>query len=418
MRQKPEIRKIASNIGYLSMQQAVNYVLPLITVPYLVNTIGTERYGLLSFATAFVCYFQVIIDYGFNFSAVQAISSHRADPRHLSNIFFSVTIIKLFFACVCFGIMFVMILIIPQFHKDSSLYFWSYAATVGTIFFPIWFFQGVEEMKYITILNFILKGGITAFFFVFIRKPADYMWVVYLNATGALLVGALSVATLFIKFRITFVVPNHVTILELLRNGLRIFISQIAVTLFTNTNTFILGIFTNNLTVGTYAVSEKIIRAGVALCVPISNAIYPRTILLFKESRERALSFLRKVLFSGSVLFSCVSILLFLFAEPLVVLVTGTNNITAVILIRILSILPLSVFIDNIYGMQVLLNIGGMQQHFLRATIVSGLFSIIIQLFLVPHFGAVGTASSFLLTELLILTLYIIPVRRAGFKLP
>jgi PST family polysaccharide transporter len=273
-------------------------------------------------------------------------------------------------------------------------------------------------MKYITILNFILKGGITAFFFVFIRKPADYMWVVYLNATGALLVGALSVATLFIKFRITFVVPNHVTILELLRNGLRIFISQIAVTLFTNTNTFILGIFTNNLTVGTYAVAEKIVRASIALSMPVSSSIYPRTILLFKESRERALSFLRKVLFSGSALFICVSILLFLFAEPIVLLVTGTANATACMLVRIMSILPLSVFIDNIDGVQVLLNIGGMQKQFLRAMIVSGIFSIILQLGLVPHFGAAGTASSFLLTELLILTLYIIPVRRAGFKLP
>jgi PST family polysaccharide transporter len=273
-------------------------------------------------------------------------------------------------------------------------------------------------MKYITIFNFILRAGATALLFVFVRKPNDYMWVVYLNAVGTLLIGVLSTVTLFRKFRVTFAVPNYVTIMELLRNGLRIFISQIAVTLFTNTNTFILGIFTNNLTVGTYAVAEKIVRAGIALSAPFSSAIYPRTILLFKESRERALSFLRKVLFGCSALFFCVSALLFLFAEPIVSLVTGTTNTTACMLVRIMSILPLSVFIDNIYGVQILLNIGGMQKQFLRAMIVSGIFSIVLQLGLVPHFGAVGTASSFLLTELLVLTLYIIPVRRAGFKLP
>jgi PST family polysaccharide transporter len=400
------------------MQQAVNYLLPLITVPYLVYTLGTERYGLLAFAAAFVFYFQVIIDYGFNYSAVQSVSIHRADPRRLSSIFFSVTVIKLVFASVCFGALLFFVALVPLFHKDATLYLWTFAATAGTIFFPTWFFQGVEEMKYITIFNFVLRGGATALLFVFIRNPDDYMWVPRLNALGSILIGILSTVLLFVRFRIVPVLPERATVVDLLRNGFRVFLSLAVSTLFNNTNTFILGIFSNNFIVGTYAVAEKIVRACIALSVPVSNAIYPRTVLLFKESRERALSFLRKVLFGGSALFGGVSILLFFFAEPIVSLVTGTHNSTAVLLVRILSILPLSVFIDNIYGVQVLLNIGSMQKQFLRAVVVSGLCSVVMQFALVPRFHAAGTAVSFLLAELCILTMYVIPVRRSGFKLP
>jgi PST family polysaccharide transporter len=418
LRQRPGARKIFGNIVYLSMQQAVNYLLPLITVPYLLYHLGTERYGLLAFAAAFVCYFQVIIDYGFNYSAVQAVSIHRSDLYRLSRIFFSVTAVKMVFASACLCILLLLIALVPLFHKDAALYLWTFAATAGTIFFPTWFFQGIEVMKYITIFNFILKGGAVALMFVFIKNPADYMWVPWLNAAGSVVVGMLSMVILFVKFRIVPVLPDRATVAEVLKNGFQIFMSQAVLTLFSNTNTFILGIFSNYFTVGTYAVAEKIVRACIALSVPVSNAIYPRTVLLFKESRERARLFLRKILLGGSALFGSVSILLFIFAEPLVALVTGTQNGTAVLVVRILSILPLSVFVDNIFGVQVLLNIGGMQKQFLKATIAAGLVSVLMQFALVPRLFAAGTAISFLAAELCILTMYIIPVRRAGFKLP
>jgi polysaccharide transporter, PST family len=418
LRQRAGARKIFDNIIYLSMQQAVNYLLPLITVPYLVYTLGTERYGLLAFAAAFVFYFQVIIDYGFNYSAVQAVSLHRGDPRQLSRIFFSVTAIKFIFALVCLGVLLLLIALVPLFHKDAHLFIWIFAATAGTILFPVWFFQGIEEMKYITLFNFICKGSATGLMFAFVKNTDDYMWVPYLNAGGNVLVGILSMVILFVKFRIAPVLPDRATVIGSLRDGFRIFMSLAVSTLFNNTNTFLLGVFSNNFIVGTYAVAEKIVRACIALSVPISNAIYPRTVMLFKESHERALSFLRKILFGGSALIGCVSILLFLFAGPIVFLVTGTHNGTAVLVVRILAILPLTVFVDNIYGVQVLLNIGGMQKQFLKATVISGLVSVLMQLALVPRFHAAGTAISFLAAELCILTMYIIPVRRSGFKLP
>jgi PST family polysaccharide transporter len=257
-----------------------------------------------------------------------------------------------------------------------------------------------------------------ALMFVFIRNPDDYMWVPWLNAAGSVLIGILSMIILFVKFRVVPILPDKATVTEVLKNGLRIFMSLVVSTLFNNTNTFILGIFSNYYIVGTYAVAEKIVRACIALSVPVSNAIYPRTVLLFKESRDRALPFLRKILLGGSALFGSVSILLFIFAEPVVSLVTGTQNGTAVLVVRILSILPLSVFVDNIFGVQVLLNIGGMQKQFLQATIAAGLLSVFMQFALVPRLFAAGTAISFLAAELCILTMYIIPVRRAGFKLP
>jgi PST family polysaccharide transporter len=242
--------------------------------------------------------------------------------------------------------------------------------------------------------------------------------VPWVSAGGSVLVGVMSMVVLFVKFRIAPVRPDRTTVSGLLKNGLKIFMSLSVSTLFNNSNTFILGIFSNNYIVGTYAVAEKIIRACTALSVPVSNAIYPRTILYFKESRERALSFLRKILFGGSALFGIVSILLFVFAPLIVSLVMGATNSTAVLVVRILSILPLSVFVDNMYGVQVLLNIGGMQKHFLRATIAAGALSILLQLVLVPRFFAAGTAVSFLVTELCILVMYVIPVRRSGFRLP
>ncbi len=72
---EPQARKVVmKNVASLSTLQAITYLLPIIILPYLFRVIGPEKFGLIAFAQAFVQYFMILTDYGFNISATKEIS--------------------------------------------------------------------------------------------------------------------------------------------------------------------------------------------------------------------------------------------------------------------------------------------------------------------------------------------------------
>ena len=412
----PENKKLLGNTVSLYVIQAVNYILPLIMVPYLIRVLGTETFGFIAFASSLTAYFQIIIDYGFNLSATREVSLHKKDTQWLSKQFFSVLLIKSALVLICAIVLITILLGIPRFKNEATLCMWLYVGVAGSILFPIWLFQGMEEMGYIAFFNLICRLMTTILYFVLIKGPNDFMWFAYLGAVGAWVINGASFVVAMRKFKLRPTFPGIAYIKTCLRGGFQIFITQISVSLFTNTNTFILGLFTNNQIVGKYAIAEKIVRAAIFLSAPIGSAIYPRASILFSESQVQALRFLKKVLIAGSAIFGFLSVSLFVFADFLVLLISGQKSNEIAILIRIMSILPLSVFVDNIFGTQIMINLN-MKKQLMWIIIIGGTFSLVLQIILVPLVKATGTAIGYLGAETVILLLMIDAVRRVGIRL-
>ena len=204
----PTRKRLAENFLSLSGLQAVNYLLPLITLPYLVRVLGPEKFGLIVFAQSFIEYFIILTDYGFNLSATREISIHRNNKEKVCEIFSSVMTVKFLLGTLSFIILALILIFIPKFRNDQLIYLFTFGMVLGNILFPVWFFQGMERMKYITILNIIAKGIFTVCIFIFIRKMADYPYVPLINSMGFLVAGGLSLRIVSKDFGIKFILPS------------------------------------------------------------------------------------------------------------------------------------------------------------------------------------------------------------------
>jgi PST family polysaccharide transporter len=409
-------KRFLSNFFYLSVLQGANYLLPLIALPYLVRVLGVEKFGLVSFAQAFIQYFIILTDYGFNFSATREISIRRENKQKVSEIFCSVILIKLVLAILSFIFLFLIVFSFGKFKNDRQIYFLTFGITLGQVMFPVWFFQGMENMKYITILNITAKIIFTISIFLFIRNTSDYIYVPLINSLGYLVAGILGLWVVFKKFGVIFGLPTIDSIKHQLKEGWHVFVSTAAISLYTVSNTFILGLFTNNMIVGYYSAADKLIRTVQGLLTPLSQTAYPYISKLVSESKQRALNFIRiLVVIVGGASF-VISLLVFVFAVPIVNIILGDQYKQSIIILRILAFLPFVIGLSNIFGIQTMLTFN-MKRTFSKILISAGLLNITLTLILAQLYQHIGVSVAVLITEIFVTLSMLFYLKRRGISI-
>ena len=398
---KHKNKVLIQNFSSLSILQFSNYLFPLITFPYLVRVLGPEKFGLVNFAAAFVAYFNVLTDYGFNLSATQEISVNRENKNKINEIFSSVFLIKLFLFLIS-GIVFViLVLSIPKFSSDSLIYIFSFLIVFGNVLFPVWFFQGMEEMKYITFINVTVKALWVIAVFILIKSQEDILLLVILNGTSFILIGLVSLVILRLYFSVSFIIPHDEEVKKQLAEGWYIFVSTASITLYTTSNIFILGLFTNNTVVGYFAAADKIRVALQGLFHNASVTIFPYLSKLFKESQQEAISFIKKYLRVSVIIAGILTIFTFVFAKEIILIIVGSKFIPSINVLRIIVFLPIIILLSNIYGIQIMLNLG-YKKEFSRIILFAGIVNLILSFILVPLYFEIGTSIAVVITEIIV----------------
>lgn len=408
----PEKKKLLENLLSLSTLSVVSYLFPLITVPYLVRVLGVEKFGLISFAQAFNQYFLVLTDYGFNLSATQEIARARNDREKISKIFSAVLTIKTALLFLSFFVLVLLTSLIPKFSEDSLLYIYSFGAVIASILFPVWVFQGIENMKHITLLNILSRSLFTILIFFFVKSENDYLYVPILTALGGIVAGVLSLIIIQNKFKIRYQVPTFGEMREQLVEGWHVFLSQVSVSLYSASNIFILGLLSTNVQVGYFVGINKIIQIIKSMINPITQSLFPYVNRKMDDSKEGALDFIKKISFPLALLFSVCSLVFFILAPLIVRIILGTEFEPAIIILRVMSFIPLFVILSNIMGIQVMLPLQYKKQ-FSNIILIAGIINVLLLFVLIPQYEALGVGISVLLTEMFVtVTMFVFLKRR------
>lgn len=266
---------MVTNFISLVLLQGVNYLLPLLSFPFLFRVLGVERWGLVTFGYALMQYFVMFTDFGFNLSATKYISQHRNDLEKI-NSYLNSAMIGRFILCSCsLLILLLLILCFDRFKIESTFYLLYFGMIIGNVLFPMWFFQGMENMKYITIFNLVAKSLSFIPFFIFIREPEDYIYVPICYSVGFILAGIVSIYIVYYRMGMKWYITSSTQIISALKDSSAYFLARASTSLFTTSNSFVLGLVCGNTAVGYYSAAEKLYQAYNQLLTPFTGVLFP-----------------------------------------------------------------------------------------------------------------------------------------------
>jgi O-antigen/teichoic acid export membrane protein len=406
-------KRLRKNIAALSVLQLLNYALPLAVVPYLVRVLGPAHYGLLVFAQASVNYANSVTDYGFNFSATRLVARHRDDPEALSRIFWSTAVAKMLLMFFCFAVLAGLIAVVPVFRSHAALLAACSMLVLGNVLFPMWFFQGMEEMGAITTAQAIAKISLIPLVFLFVKNSDHVVRAAALQSGTAVLAGIVGIPLLFRIARIRWYRPRGKDVLDSFREGWDVFISTAAITVYTSTNTVVLRFMSGDAQVGYFGAANKIINGSQGVLIPITQALYPHLNSMAVKSRQAAVALIRKSLFWILLVSALASVAFLLGAGPISHIAFGRDFDGSIVPLRWMGVLPVLLGLSNVFGVQTMLTFG-MNREFNRIVTSSAVINLLLTFPFAYFWGAAGAAIAIVLTELFVTTAMFLKVRSMG----
>ncbi|OAV73198.1 putative O-antigen transporter [Bacteroidales bacterium Barb6] len=266
---------MTTNFISLVAYQGINYVLPLISFPFLYRMLGETYFGLYAFGWALVQNLVMITDFGFNLSATKFISINKENRelvnRHLNSAFVS----RILLGILCFLLLLALIRYVPKFREHPMFFLLFFGVVAGNIMSPLWFFQGMEKMKYVTLFNAVAKCGAFIPIFFVVRGTDDYLWVPVFFSLGYCLAGGICLYFVYAKEGMSWFLPKRKEIVAVVKDSSAYFLSRVSVSMFTTVNVLVLGLSTTYEQVSYYSRAEKIYQAYNLLLSPFTGVLFP-----------------------------------------------------------------------------------------------------------------------------------------------
>lgn len=267
-------RSFFVNTTALFILQVANYMLPFVLVPYLTRVLGASLYGIIAFGFSLAQISCILTDYGFNISATYMIAKNRDNKEYINKVISSVFVIK----CIFLVIVFLLMTLYLTFQTKYAIYtpfFWlMYISIVGQTFQPIWLFQGLEKMLYITLFTVTSRIIYLLLVVYLVKSQNDYFLVGISNGTGHVIAAVIGVS-LFYKLGYSFVKVETDFIVSTFKESTQYFWSRAAVATYSSCGAFYLGIVSTPLEVAYYSAAEQLYRGARALYDPVSASLYP-----------------------------------------------------------------------------------------------------------------------------------------------
>lgn len=378
-----------------------SFIFPLISYPYVSRILLPEGTGKVSFATSLIAYFIMFAQLGIPTYGVRACSRVRDDRQALTRTAQELLIINLIMTALSYTALFLALLFVPRLRAERTLYL---LVSLSMIFNTIgmeWLYKALEQYTYITVRSIVFKIVALIAMFVLIHSREDY--VIYGGIT--ILASSASGICNFVHARrfISLRPVGGYRFQPHLKAVAVFFAMACASTVYTNLDTVMLGFMTSDETVGYYNAAVRIKSILVSIVTSLGAVLLPRASYYVERGEmDRFRQITRKAL--NFVFLAAVPMMIYfmVFARQGIFLLSGENYAGAVRPMQWIMPTLLFIGLSNVLGIQILVPLNR-EKVVLWSIIAGAAVDVVLNVALIPQYGASGAAAATSVAELVVL---------------
>lgn len=393
--------KSIQNFIFLITIQASNIVITLISMPLLIQGIGVDQFGLVNLSLSVIILANILVGFGYNLSGPREVAIYQNDKETLSQIVSNIVFSKVLMALLATLGIVLAIFGLNMFREYQWILLFSVLLLFSEATLPLWFFQGMEKMKLISIANIFSKLLYLMGIVLFIHAPESAKWVNFIMGASGLGINILLLLYIHFMLEIRFYKPKFVQLFSSLKDNGLFFLSNIATHISVNGGLIVLSFFATAEILGMFSLAERISMVLRMFPSMVIHSIYPNATKLLKEDLGQFVVFLRKAYFSTMIVALFVSLTTFALAPFIIQLLAKTRFEESVIYLRILAFIPFLACL-NIANVVIFL-CRDQKELMFRSSWILLLFMLPVCFLLSYYFGGIGLCYGLLSTELVVL---------------
>lgn len=338
-------KKFFSNIGHLTILQFFIVLAPLLTYPYLIRVLGASLWGEIILCQSIISYFSLLISFGFDVSSTKNIAVNINNKDKIVQIVSSTIILKSILLVLSIILFIILVENITFLQSRKYLYYYAFTTCIGEWLFPIWYYQGTERIKTITLINVISRTIFLILIFILIKNPSDYLYVPLLTGLGSIIGGGAGLWMMISRYKIKIRPQKFDVIKNNFKDSFYPFLSKLVISFKDKFSTFIIAKQFGTNEVALFDLGMKLMGLFSLSTSIINQAAYP------KFSRDLNTRFYKKIMISLFIITIVMSLIIHLSLGEIINTLIDESMFQEKTTVHILLISPLFFCIGNSLGM-------------------------------------------------------------------
>jgi len=366
--------KFIENFFSLTLLRVITLIVPLLTFPYLIRILGSETYGLVIWSWSIITFFILFINFGFNLSVTKYIAIHKDNKKKLSEIVSTAIATRLILFFVSLVLFLILVEIVPKMHENRVLFYLFFGLTIGETLMPIWYFQGIEKMKYTAIITSLVKILFTVMVFWIIKEQSDYLKVPILYAVASLISASIAYWIILIKDKIRLQKPTFENIKFYIKDSVALFLSDSLFVVQGSITILFIEHYLGLSEVAYFDLLQKFINILITPFHILAKVLYPHI------ARVKDFVLLKNAMVVSTLIALFVSAFIYLFKYNIILLLLGSEDSDLELLLSLFSLSVVFANISSLLGTNLLVVIG--RNSRLLISISAGLIVYLVLLYI------------------------------------
>lgn len=406
-------KSLVSNYIFNLLNTVTGLLFPLITFPYTARILLPNGIGQIQFYSSIIDYISLISALGIPLYAVREVARARDNSELRNKISLEILILHTALSLLGYFVVLGLILFVNKLHQNIPLFLLLSLSIFFNTIAVNWFYQAIEEFKYITIRSLFIRSVSLISLFLFVHTKEDllqYAAITVFSGAGASIFNIIRFRAFIKEYKVSW---SQLKPLRHLKPALKIFTLNLIISIYVNLDSVMLGFLKNDQAVGYYAAAVRLTKVQLGIIGSLGAILLPRfSNLIALGKKEEFMSLANNAInyiFAIAFPLSIASILL---APQIIAILCGDNYNESIIVMQIISPIIFFIGLSSLIGMQILYPVGK-ESYVIKATALGAFLNFSVNYFLIPKIAQCGAAFATLLAEVVVTTVMIIIARKS-----